>query len=152
MFSHGINVIGLWIVSNAIEKQTGTTKLSELGGLAKTAPSLAILLVIMALANIALPLTNAFVGEFLMFNGLFAYSATYAAIAGLSVILSAVYTLNMIQKIFFGELSTTYSMKDIPKNTVVALVVIVAMIFVMGVFPKPMFELGQQTYSFLVKK
>lgn len=152
LFSHGVNVIGLWIVANAIEKQTGTTKLSELGGLAKTAPSLAILLVIMALANIALPLTNAFVGEFLMFNGLFAYSVTYAAIAGLSVILSAVYTLNMIQKIFFGELSTSHSMKDIPKNTVLALVIIVIMIFVMGVFPKPMFELGQQTYSFLVRK
>jgi NADH-quinone oxidoreductase subunit M len=151
LFSHGINVIGLWIVGNAIEKQTGTTKMSELGGLAKTAPTLAILLVVMALANIALPLTNAFVGEFLMFNGLFDYNPTYAAIAGLSIILSAVYTLNMIQKVFFGETSSLLNMKDIPWNTSIALIIIVAMIFVMGVYPKPMFELGQQVFGTMVK-
>lgn len=150
LFSHGINVIGLWIVGNTIEKQTGATKMSELGGLAKTAPVLAILLVVMALANIALPLTNAFVGEFLMFNGLFAYNVTYAAIAGISIILSAVYTLNMIQKVFFGE-NSGLNIADIPWNTSIALIVIVAMVFVMGVYPKPMFELGQQAFGTMLK-
>ena len=76
MFNHGINIIGLWIVVELIERQFGTRKISELGGLAQKAPALAILLVIIALANIALPLTNAFVGEFLMFNGIFASDAT----------------------------------------------------------------------------
>ena len=74
MFNHGINVIGLWIVADAIEQQLGTRKFSELGGLAQKAPTLAILFVVMAFANISLPLTNAFVGEFLMFNGLFQYN------------------------------------------------------------------------------
>ena len=69
MFNHGINIIGLWIVVELIERQFGTRKMSELGGLAQKAPALAILLVLIALANIALPLTNAFVGEFMMFNG-----------------------------------------------------------------------------------
>src|SRR5688500_13356248 len=71
MFNHGINIIGLWIVVELIERQFGTRKLSELGGIAAKAPALAILLMIMALANISLPLTNAFVGEFLMFSGIF---------------------------------------------------------------------------------
>ena len=70
MFNHGINIIGLWIVVELIERQFGTRKLSELGGIAQKAPGLAILLVIVAFANISLPLTNAFVGEFLMFNGI----------------------------------------------------------------------------------
>ncbi len=69
MFNHGINIIGLWIVVELTERQFGTRKISELGGLAQKAPALTILLVIVALANIALPLTNAFAGEFLMFNG-----------------------------------------------------------------------------------
>ncbi|HRI22813.1 MAG TPA: NADH-quinone oxidoreductase subunit M, partial [Panacibacter sp.] len=90
MFNHGINVIGLWIVADTIETWLGTRKLSELGGLATKAPSLAILLIVMALANIALPLTNAFVGEFMMFNGLFGYNIWFAAVAGLSIILAAV--------------------------------------------------------------
>src|SRR6202012_4550576 len=68
LFNHGINIIGLWIVIDAIEQRLGTRKMSELGGLATTAPVLAILLVVMSLANVALPLTNAFIGEFLMFD------------------------------------------------------------------------------------
>jgi len=152
LFNHGINVIGLWIVGNAIEQQTGTTKMSELGGLAQKAPVLTILLVIMALANIALPLTNAFVGEFLMFNGLFAYKPVFAAVAGISIILAAVYTLNMIQKVFLGEASSFLKVTEIPKNTAIALSVIVVMIFLMGVYPKPMFHLGEQVIGWIAKK
>ncbi|MEO8172639.1 MAG: NADH-quinone oxidoreductase subunit M, partial [Sediminibacterium sp.] len=103
MFNHGINVIGLWIIADVIEQQVGTRKFSELGGLAQKAPALAILLVLMAFANIALPLTNAFVGEFLMFNGLFHYNIWITAVAGISVILAAVYTLNMVQKVLYGN-------------------------------------------------
>ena len=97
MFNHGINVIGLWIVADTIEQRLGTRKFSELGGLAQKAPVLAILLVVLAFANVALPLTNAFVGEFLMFNGLFQYNIWIAGVAGISIILGAVYTLNMVQ-------------------------------------------------------
>ena len=71
MFNHGINIIGLWIVVYLIEKQFKTRKISELGGLAANAPGLTMMLVIIALANIALPLTNAFIGEFLMFTGIY---------------------------------------------------------------------------------
>src|SRR6202007_1858305 len=88
-----------------VERQFHTRRISELGGLAQKAPGLAILLVVMALANIALPLTNAFVGEFMMFNGLFRYSIWIAVISGISIILAAVYTLNMIQKTFYGNTS-----------------------------------------------
>src|SRR6185295_6046342 len=99
----GINIIGLWIVVEWIERQFGTRKISELSGLAQKAPAMAILLVTVALANIALPLTNAFAGEFLMFNGLFnsngsKYYLWFTIFAGLSIILAVVYTLNMILK------------------------------------------------------
>src|SRR4030095_16602636 len=118
MFNHGINIIGLWILIEMVEKKFGTRKMSELGGLAQKNPSMAIFFVLIALANIALPLTNAFVGEFMMFNGIFGadvYSGNYTVLgiikvnanyfsfiytvgAGLGIILGAVYTLNMIRK------------------------------------------------------
>lgn len=144
MFNHGINIIGLWMVVNAIEQKFHTRKMSELGGLAQKAPALAILLVIVALANIALPLTNSFVGEFLMFNGVFSsgvtkYNIVFTVIAGLSIILSAVYTLNMIQKVFYGNTNQlTMQATDISVNTKFALSVIVALIFILGIYPKPM--------------
>src|SRR4030095_8579197 len=76
MFNHGINIIGLWIMVELIERQFGTRKISELGGLAQRSPALAILVVVIALANIGLPLTNGFIGEFMMFNGIFGTSVT----------------------------------------------------------------------------
>jgi NADH-quinone oxidoreductase subunit M len=146
MFSHGINIIGMWIVIDLIEKQSGTRKISQLGGVANKAPVLTIMLVVIALANIALPLTNAFVGELMMFGGLFKFSVWYTAIAGLSIILAAVYTLNMVQKVFYGDTNTlTGAMREISLNEKMILGVIVITIFVAGVYPQPFFDLTKDT-------
>jgi NADH-quinone oxidoreductase subunit M len=153
MFNHGINIIGLWIVVELIEQQTGVRKISELGGLALKAPILAIMLVVIALANIALPLTNAFVGEFLMFSGLFTFNAWYAGVAGLSIILSAVYTLNMIKHVFYGNTNIlTETFMEITVNQRVILSVIVVLIFMVGVFPGPMFQLVEHTTDLILKR
>jgi NADH-quinone oxidoreductase subunit M len=153
MFNHGINIIGLWIVADAIEKQLGTRKFSELGGLAQKAPTLAILFVVMCLANVALPLTNAFVGEFLMFNGLFRYNPVMAGIAGISIILAAVYTLNMIQKIFYGNaIALTETAHDSSFNINAALVILVIVVIVFGVYPQPMLNLTQGSENIFITK
>ena len=146
MFNHGINIIGLWIVVELIERQFGTRKLSELGGLAQKAPALTALLVVVALANVSLPLTNSFVGEFLLFNGIWNTISTYriifAVVAGLSIILSAAYTLNMIQKIFYGESNLkTQAATDLKTNERLALSLLVVMILVFGVYPQPLLNL-----------
>jgi NADH-quinone oxidoreductase subunit M len=142
MFNHGINIIGLWIVLELLERKTGVKTLSQLGGVANKAPVLTIMFVIIALANIALPLTNAFAGELLMFSGLYKVNPWYAFAAGISIILAAVYTLNMIQKVFYGNTnSLTETIKDISGNEKFALAIIVIMIFVLGVYPQPVIEL-----------
>ena len=143
LFNHGINIIGLWMVVDIIEQQTGIKKMSELGGLAEQAPKLTIMLVIVALANIALPLTNAFIGEFLMFSGLFKQNVWYAAIAGIAIILAAVYTLGMIQKVFYGKAAGEIIVKDLQSSQWLALALIVVMIFVLGVYPKPLLQMGE---------
>ena len=153
MFSHGINIIGMWIVVDLIEKQTGTRKISELGGIAHKAPALTIFLVIIALANIALPLTNAFVGEFMMFNGLFKFNFWFTAVAGLSIILAAVYTLNMVQKVFYGEANAiTINMQDITFSQKFILAVLVLFIFLFGVYPQPIFDLTKDTVLNIVTR
>ncbi len=153
MFNHGINVIGLWIVADVVEQKLGTRKFSELGGLAQKAPALAILLVVMALANIALPLTNAFIGEFLMFNGLFQYNIWIAAIAGISVILAAVYTLNMVQKILYGNTVTaTANATEVSGNVQVILALVVIVVIALGVYPQPMIDLTKDTINAILVK
>jgi len=158
MFNHGINIIALWIVVDLIERQMGTRKISELGGLAQKAPALAILLVIVALANVALPLTNAFVGEFLMFSGIYTSTATkynvvFTVTAGISIILSAVYMLNMIQKVFLGGTNAlTEKAKDIQWNEKIILGAIVILIVVIGIYPQPVLELTKTTVEGILAK
>jgi NADH-quinone oxidoreductase subunit M len=150
MFNHGINIIGLWIVVELIERQFGTRKLSELGGIAAKAPALATLLVIMAFANISLPLTNAFVGEFMMFAGIFTstfskYNFIYTVLALLSIILAAVYTLTMVQKVFFGPANErTANAVDIRLNEKLSLAALVVLIFALGVYPQPLLNLTNE--------
>jgi NADH-quinone oxidoreductase subunit M len=153
MFNHGINIIGLWIVLSIVERQTGIKNMSELGGLAHKAPTLTIFLVIIAFANIALPLTNAFVGEFMMFAGIYKHNVWMAAVAGISIILAAVYTLNMIQKVFYGNANATIeNVTDISFNEKLGLALIVIMIFAFGVFPQPMIDLAKEAVSGLMVK
>lgn len=158
MFNHGINIIGLWIVVELIERQFGTRKLSELGGLAQRAPAMAILFVIIALANIALPLTNAFVGEFLMFSGIFGsrditdYNIVFTVSAGICIILAAIYILNMVRKIFYGETTAlTARAQDINPKEKLALGVIVVLIFWMGVYPQPVLNITNDITDSILK-
>ncbi len=158
MFSHGINILGLWIMVELIERQFGTRKMSELGGIAQKAPGMAIMFVIIALANIALPLTNGFVGEFMMLNGIFnstitKYNIVFTAVAGVSIILAAVYTLNMIQKVLMGNSNAlTEKALDINPNEKLVLSVIVVLIFWIGIYPAPMLEITDAITDFILTK
>ena len=153
LFSHGINVLGLWIIADILEQQTGTRSMQQMGGLAKKQPTLAILLVGFALANIAMPLTNAFVGEFLMFNGLFILNPWIAAFAGISIILAAIYTLNMVQKVAYGEISEKINAMPAPNKAAQAvLIILLIIVFVTGVYPQPLFTLTADTLQELLVK
>jgi NADH-quinone oxidoreductase subunit M len=105
------------------------------------------LLVIIAFANISLPLTNAFVGEFMMFNGIWAstitkYNIVFTALAALSIILGAVYTLRMVQQVFYGSTNRiTATGHDIYANEKTVLSVLVLLIVVLGVYPQPLLNL-----------
>ena len=143
MFNHGINITGMWLIVAMIENRYNTRNLRELGGMAGSAPTMTIALVIIAFANIALPLTNGFIGEFMLFHGIFESAnpnhITYMVLAGLGVILGAVYTLNMVQKVAYGEPKTANPVADVSKNELFSLVIIIAFIIVLGVYPKLLF-------------
>ena len=158
MFNHGINIIALWIVVEIIERQFGTRKISELGGLAKKMPALSILMMVVALANIALPLTNSFIGEFLMFNGIFGstitkYNVVFMVCAGITIILAAIYTLNMIRRVFYGEANElTINAVDIRANEKWILVAVVVLIFVIGIYPQTMLNISSETVNGILKE
>jgi NADH-quinone oxidoreductase subunit M len=146
MFNHGINIAGMWIIVGILEHRLGTQQLDEMGGVAKIAPYFTVGLVLISLANIALPLTNGFIGEFMMFNGLFNADSKYrvwlTVLAGLGVILSAVYTLTMVQKVAYGPLKTTsMGFNDLEWNEKIVVILILLVILILGFYPKYLLDL-----------
>jgi NADH-quinone oxidoreductase subunit M len=119
---------------------------------------MALLFVVIALANIALPLTNGFVGEFLMFNGVFGstvtkYNVWFTVLAGLSIIFAAVYTLNMIRRVFFGETNPlTAAATDIRANEKLVLSAIVVLVLWLGVYPQSLLGVTNEFTDALLQK
>jgi NADH-quinone oxidoreductase subunit M len=136
MISHGVNIVGLFIIIDLIEQRTGSRNITDLGGIAQKAPRLAAFFMIILLGSIALPLTNGFIGEFLLLLGIFEHSAVFAAVAGLTIIFSAVYMLWMYQRTMLGATrAVTEQFRDLTWTEMAALIPLVVMIFWIGLFP-----------------
>lgn len=136
MLSHGINVVGLFFIAEIILDRMKTRNMSELGGIRLVAPAFATYFIIILLASVALPLTNGFIGEFLLLNGVFQYSTWMAAVAGLTIILGAVYMLTAYQKISLGVTNHhTEKFVDLSQSEKWVLIPLVVMIFWIGLYP-----------------
>src|SRR5205085_9361411 len=103
MLSHGINVVGMFFIWDIISRRLNTRGISQMGGIAKVAPNFSIAFLIIVLGTVARPLTNGFVGEFLLLKGVFSYNIWFAAVAGLTIIFGAVYMLRMYKNVMQGE-------------------------------------------------
>lgn len=137
MLNHGINVVGLFFVVDLIERRIGTRTLTEMGGIAKSAPKFAALFMIVMLGAVAVPLTNGFPGEFLLLNGVWNYNVWLGGLAGLTIIFGAVYMLRAYGLAMFGESNReTAHFQDVNTNEWVVLGVIAGLVIVLGFFPQ----------------
>jgi len=153
MLNHGINVIGLFFVMDVIINRLYAKEIAGMGGIAKVAPKLAIAFLIIILGTVALPLTNGFVGEFLLLNAIYQYQIWFAAIAGLTIIFGAVYLLRMYKGIMQGQLNElTSSFKDIKGTEVVFFVIICSLIIFIGVYPKPILHVSEAAVNGLINQ
>ncbi len=151
MLNHGIEVVGLFFAWDIISRQLGTRKISELGGIAKVAPQFAQLFLIVVLATVALPLTNGFIGEFLLLNSVYQYNIWIAAGAGLTIILGAVYMLRMYKNVMQGETNAlTATFTDITASEKIVLGILCALIIFLGVYPQPVMHLSEAAVTDLV--
>jgi NADH-quinone oxidoreductase subunit M len=139
MISHGIVSGALFMLVGVIYDRRHTKMMSEFGGLATVMPSFATIYGIMLMASVGLPLTIGFVGEFLSLMGFYKVSWIMTLIAGSGIILGAVYMLNLYKKSFFGEITNekNRNLKDLNKRELSALIPLVALVVLLGIYPKP---------------
>lgn len=153
MLSHGINVVGLFFIADIIYKRTGTREIEHLGGIRSKAPVFATLFMIILLGSVALPLTNGFVGEFLLLSGVYQFNAWYAAAAGTTIILGAVYMLKMYQHTMLGDVQTaTADFADVNLQEKLVLVPIVILVIAIGVYPKPLLDISAPAVNHLLEQ
>jgi NADH-quinone oxidoreductase subunit M len=144
MVAHGINVVGLFFIVKIIFDRTGSRSLSALGGITQKTPSLSIYFIVIMLGSVALPLTNGFVGEFLLLKGIYNYNAWFGGFAGLTIILGAVYMLRLVQRSMFGEATeATAQFQDVKGSEIAVLLPITAAILFMGIFPNVFLRLTE---------
>ncbi|WP_345954850.1 NADH-quinone oxidoreductase subunit M [Mucilaginibacter sp. PAMB04168] len=151
MLNHGIEVVGLFFIWDIISRQLKTRDVTELGGLSKVAPKFAIAFLIIVLASVALPLTNGFIGEFLLLNGVYRYNMWMGIVAGLTIILGAVYMLRMYKNVMQGETNAlTATFTDITLSEKIVLGIICALIIAIGVYPQPVLHLSEAAVTNLM--
>jgi len=156
MVNHGLSTGALFLIVGMLYERRHTRLLSAFGGLWKGVPALATLTLIVTLSSAGLPGLNGFVGEFTILQGAFMastyHSYFFAVFATLGIILAAVYLLWMFEKVFLGPVTyeENKTLKEINWRELAVLIPILVVIFWIGLYPKPFFELTNPTIQTLL--
>jgi NADH-quinone oxidoreductase subunit M len=151
MLAHGVNVVALFYLADLMASRTGTSEFGNFGGLARNMPRFATVFMIFMLASIGLPLTNSFVGEYLMLTGIFSWNPWLAALAGLSIILGAVYMLRFYQKTFYGEPAAGIEAADLSLQELLVIAPMLVLVFWMGLAPGCFLDVTRPAIELIVR-
>jgi NADH-quinone oxidoreductase subunit M len=138
MFNHGLTASALfWFVGMIEQRSGGLRGLDDFGGLRKVMPVFCGLMGIALFSSLGLPGLNGFVGEFLIFRGAFPIVTWATAISALGLLLTAVFILTILQRVFHGPLNPVWSkMPDLTLRERVILLPTIALMFVLGIYPQ----------------
>ena len=151
MLSHGINVVGLFFIVDILQRRTNTRKIGSMGGIRQQAPFFATAFLILTLGAVALPLTDGFVGEFLLINGIYIYKPAMAVVGGFTIILGAVYMFRTYQRTTLGETSVeTEKFLDLTPNEKAVLIPLLIMVIVIGIWPNIFLKVSEPAVTKLL--
>jgi NADH-quinone oxidoreductase subunit M len=137
MLAHGVSTGGLFLIVGMLSDRRHTRLISEYGGLKRVVPRLTAVFLLITLASIGLPTLNGFIGEFLIIVGSFRWDWRYSSVAATGVILSAVYMLWLMQRVYYGPVTNEKNAKlhDLSPREWAAALPLVAAAFLMGLAP-----------------
>jgi NADH-quinone oxidoreductase subunit M len=152
MISHGIVSAALFLCVGVIYDRMHTREIAAYGGLVNRMPIYAFAFMIFTLANVGLPGTSGFIGEFLTLLGTFRINNWVATLATLGTILSAAYALWLYRKVIFGKLEkpSLFNIKDVGWREMVILAPLVILTIVLGVYPKPVLDMSATSVTQLI--
>ena len=154
MLSHGLVSAALFLCVGVIYDRMHTRRIDRYGGLVHRMPVYAGAFMVFTLANVGLPGTSGFVGEFLVLVGVFEISTWVAALAATGVVLSVCYALWLYRRVIFGELQRVElkSIRDLDHREVLIFVPLVLLVLLFGVWPMPLLEIFHASVENLISQ
>src|ERR1700749_874716 len=142
MISPGIVSAALFLCVGVVYDRMHTREIAAYGGLVNRMPLYAFVFLVFTLANVGLPGTSGFVGEFLSLIGTFRVNTWVATLATIGTILSAAYALWLYRKVIFGKLEkpSLFNIKDVGLREITILAPLVILTIVLGIYPKPVLD------------
>ena len=152
MISHGLVSAALFLCVGVVYDRMHTREIAAYGGLVNRMPLYAAAFMVFTLANVALPGTSGFVGEFLSLIGTFRVNSLVATLATIGTILSAAYALWLYRKVVFGTLSkpSLAAIKDLDYREMITLGPLVALTLLFGIYPKPVLDMSAASVAQLL--
>jgi len=153
MISHGIVSAALFLCVGVVYDRMHTREIAAYGGLVNRMPLYAAAFMVFTLANLGLPGTTGFIGEFLTLIGTFRINTWVATLVTTGTILSAVYALWLYRKVVFGALTkpSLAAIKDLDYREIITLGPLVALTILFGIYPKPVIELSAASVAQLLE-
>jgi NADH-quinone oxidoreductase subunit M len=152
MLSHGVVSGALFLCVGVLYDRMHTREITAYGGLVNRMPLYAACFMVFTLANVGLPGTSGFIGEFLTMLGAFLHNNWIAIFATTGIILSAAYALYLYRRIVFGALvkPSLQAIQDLTAREVAILAPLVVITIAMGIYPKPVFDVTTAAVTKLI--
>jgi len=139
MLNHGVSTAALFFVVGVLYERKHTRLIEDYGGLAAKLPIFSAVFLVFTLSSIGLPLTNGFVGEFLILYGGFKFDYVLGAIAVSGVVLGAIYMLSLYRRVVFGPLDNEKNgdLSDLSLGEIIVFSPLLVLVFYIGLYPQP---------------
>ncbi len=154
MINHGITTGALFLAIGQFYDRTHSRLIEDCGGVSKSMPVYATLMVIFCFASFGFPGTNNFIGEFLVLAGSFSRHRPLAAMATLGLILSALYMLWMVRQVVFGTAGKSLSagLPDLSARELVTVIPLAALVLLIGLYPGPWLSVMHSSVGHLLEQ
>ena len=151
MFNHGISAAGLFFLLGIMEERTRLRGLNDFGGLRQVMPVCCGVFGIILFSSLGLPGLNGFVSEFLIFKGVLAINTPVAAAATIGIMVTAIFLLTIMQRVFWGPVNERWSkLDDLSERELFVGGILLLLIFWVGLFPAPFISAGNATIISLI--
>jgi len=145
MLAHGFSAAALFMLAGGLQHRIHTRDMDKMGGFWSVAPKMSFMALFFTIAAVGMPGLGNFIGEFLVLLGSFQVSITITAFAALGLVVAAVYSLIVIQKVFHGENTNNYAFEDLTFIEMGCFALMMIGLLWMGLYPQSMLDMAEPT-------